>query len=85
MNMLYCPKCEGPLIEQGDYLICTLCCAVFIRTENKIRFFRQFSGNKYVREFMEVLRDEVFISKEAEAENVPRREGILEQADKSLS
>ena len=57
--MFYCPNCGGPLMDVHGYLLCTLCCGSFRRAKDgKIQFFRQFSGNKYVREFVEVLEDE---------------------------
>lgn len=89
--MLYCPNCGGPLIDTHGYLICTLCCASFRRTEDgKIQFFYQFSGNKHIREFMEVLKNEVCSNAketetETETEGVSRGERISQQVDKQIS
>lgn len=84
--MLYCPNCGGPLIEQNDYLLCTLCCASFRRTDNKIQLFHQFNGNKHIREFMEVLQNEMRSNaEETETKNVSRREELLEPNNESLS
>ena len=83
--MLYCPTCKGPLIEQDEYLLCTLCCASFRRTSEGIQFFRQFTGNKHIKEFLEVLRYEMHgVEKEGEAENDSGREEGVGSVDNSV-
>ena len=83
--MLYCPTCKGPLIERDEYLLCTLCCASFRRTSEGIRFFRQFTGNKHVKEFLEVFQHEMYgVKEEGEAENDSRGEEGVESVDNSV-
>lgn len=83
--MLYCPNCKGPLAEQDEYLLCTLCCASFRRTNNKVQFFYQFTGNKHIRAFMEVLSNEMHgVTEEAETENDSGGEEDLESIDNAI-
>ena len=58
-------------MEHGRFLLCTLCCASFRRDEDgRIRFNYQFSGNKHIRDFMEVLDNEMRSDAEKAEEEV---------------